>query len=154
MTEGLQEAQGEKYDAMYTEAIRFQSFKNWPFDENAICSASKMAEAGFFHCPTESEPDLVQCYVCFKELDGWESTDEPWAEHFSHSKDCLFAQLKKPQKDLTIEEIFNIECARKYNKIKRVITQHLQEGRRMKEDVLEYIENLEESLEKTSKQKK
>jgi Inhibitor of Apoptosis domain len=38
----------------------------------------QMAAAGFFHCPTDQEPDLVRCFVCHKELDGWEPTDDPW----------------------------------------------------------------------------
>lgn len=54
-----------------------------------------MAEAGFFHCPTEKEQDLVQCYVCYKELDGWEANDEPWYFYFyffrfSIIMKCLF----------------------------------------------------------------
>ncbi|KAL2764568.1 baculoviral IAP repeat-containing protein 5 isoform 2, partial [Daubentonia madagascariensis] len=36
-----------------------------------------MAEAGFIHCPTENEPDLAQCFFCFKELEGWEPDDDP-----------------------------------------------------------------------------
>ncbi|KFM56542.1 Baculoviral IAP repeat-containing protein 5.2-B, partial [Stegodyphus mimosarum] len=101
----------QQCDEMYTEANRLKSFQNWPFGEDAKCSAVKMAEAGFFHCPTDIEPDLVQCYVCFKELDGWQLDDEPWEEHYSHSKVCLFAQLRKPQKDLNFEEIHKIEAA-------------------------------------------
>ena len=36
-----------------------------------------MAAAGFYHCPTDTEPDLVKCFVCQKELDGWEPDDDP-----------------------------------------------------------------------------
>ncbi|GIX85497.1 baculoviral IAP repeat-containing protein 5 [Caerostris darwini] len=143
----------EKFDAMYTEAIRLQSFKNWPFDCNSLCSAAKMAEAGFFHCPTEHEPDLVQCYVCFKELDGWEATDEPWAEHYSHSKICAFAQMRKPQKDLTIGEIFKIESERKKNKAKRVIAQQLKKFRKVCGDFDDYVEDLIKSVEVCKKKK-
>lgn len=38
----------------------------------------QMAEAGFFHCPNDDEPDLVQCFVCHKKLHGWEPDEEPW----------------------------------------------------------------------------
>ena len=38
----------------------------------------QMAEAGFYSCATEACPDLVRCYVCFKELEGWEANDDPW----------------------------------------------------------------------------
>ncbi len=37
----------------------------------------QMAEAGFYHCPTDQEPDLVKCFFCLKELDGWEPEDDP-----------------------------------------------------------------------------
>jgi hypothetical protein len=37
-----------------------------------------MAEAGFVFCGSKSEPDLVQCQVCLKKLDGWEQDDDPW----------------------------------------------------------------------------
>jgi len=37
----------------------------------------QLAAAGFFHCPTDQEPDAVRCFVCHKELDGWEPTDIP-----------------------------------------------------------------------------
>ena len=59
---------------------RIDSFKDWPFDalEDCNCTSSKMAEAGFFHILHDNEPDLVCCYVCLKELDGWEPDDSPW----------------------------------------------------------------------------
>ncbi|EPY86773.1 hypothetical protein CB1_000299010 [Camelus ferus] len=38
---------------------------------------TQMAAAGFIHCPTENEPDLAQCFFCFKELEGWEPDDDP-----------------------------------------------------------------------------
>ncbi|PNJ88241.1 BIRC5 isoform 9, partial [Pongo abelii] len=50
---------------------------NWPFLEGCACTPERMAEAGFIHCPTENEPDLAQCFFCFKELEGWEPDDDP-----------------------------------------------------------------------------
>ena len=38
----------------------------------------QMAQAGFYHCPTDNEPDVAICFVCQKELDGWEPEDDPW----------------------------------------------------------------------------
>lgn len=43
----------------------------------SLSSPLQMAEAGFIHCPTENEPDLAQCFFCFKELEGWEPDDDP-----------------------------------------------------------------------------
>ena len=42
-----------------------------------LSSPLQMAAAGFIHCPTENEPDLAQCFFCFKELEGWEPDDDP-----------------------------------------------------------------------------
>ena len=66
---------------------RLQTFKNWPFtDGDSTCTPNKMAEAGFYCCGGENEPDLVRCYFCRKELDGWEPEDDPWTEHASHTR--------------------------------------------------------------------
>ncbi len=36
-----------------------------------------MAEAGFYFCGTESNPDWARCVVCHKNMEGWEEEDEP-----------------------------------------------------------------------------
>jgi hypothetical protein len=41
-----------------------------------------MAEAGFVFCGLKKEPDLTQCQVCLKKLDGWEQDDDPWYVEF------------------------------------------------------------------------
>ncbi|XP_059235003.1 baculoviral IAP repeat-containing protein 5 isoform X1 [Mustela nigripes] len=62
---------------LYLKDHRVSTFKNWPFLEGCACTPERMAEAGFIHCPTENEPDLAQCFFCFKELEGWEPDDDP-----------------------------------------------------------------------------
>ncbi|XP_037056991.1 baculoviral IAP repeat-containing protein 5 isoform X2 [Peromyscus leucopus] len=62
---------------LYLMDHRISTFKNWPFLEGCSCTPERMAEAGFIHCPTENEPDLAQCFFCFKELEGWEPDDNP-----------------------------------------------------------------------------
>ena len=47
---------------------RLKSFKNWPFDADCSCTPETMAEAGFYFCGGDNEPDLVRCYFCRKEL--------------------------------------------------------------------------------------
>ena len=47
---------------------RIKTFKNWPFDADCSCTPEKMAEAGFYCCGGNNEPDLVRCYFCRKEL--------------------------------------------------------------------------------------
>ncbi|KAH9361922.1 hypothetical protein HPB48_003669 [Haemaphysalis longicornis] len=79
---------------------RLASFSQWPLTGNCKCTPERMAEAGFYHCPTDNEPDLVRCYVCFKELDGWEPDDDPFKEH-SRATDCAFVQLGKKEHEMT-----------------------------------------------------
>ena len=38
----------------------------------------QMAAAGFYHDPSNLSPDSVRCFVCQKELEGWEPEDDPW----------------------------------------------------------------------------
>lgn len=86
---------------MFLEENRLESFKKWVFDDDQPCNAAKMAEAGFYSTATKSDPDLVQCFLCSKPLDGWDAKDNPWEEHLSHSKTCTFAKLKLPEEELT-----------------------------------------------------
>ena len=65
------------------EANRKATFTSWPFDsEDCSCTSKQLAEAGFFHVPSDKEPDLVRCYVCLKELEGWEPEDDPWYDFY------------------------------------------------------------------------
>ncbi|KAJ1527985.1 hypothetical protein ONE63_007913 [Megalurothrips usitatus] len=90
---------------------RLKSFKHWPFKQGP-CSPDKMAEAGFYAIGKKSEPDLAKCYVCFKELDGWERDDDPWLEHEKHAAQCPFVLLKKKPSELTAKEILTLEVER------------------------------------------
>uniref|UniRef100_A0A8C5YEN2 Baculoviral IAP repeat-containing protein 5 n=1 Tax=Microcebus murinus TaxID=30608 RepID=A0A8C5YEN2_MICMU len=76
-----------------------------------------MAEAGFIHCPTENEPDLAQCFFCFKELEGWEPDDDPIEEHKKHSSGCAFLSVKKQFEELTLSEFLKLDRERAKNKI-------------------------------------
>ncbi len=111
---------------------RIATFKDvWPFLEDCNCTPEKvfffrisnlffdssplhffkMAEAGFYHVGSDSEPDLVRCYYCRRELDGWEPTDVPWDEH--KRRECPFISLGKVPQNLTLEDTFDLEAARK-----------------------------------------
>lgn len=61
-----------------------------------------MAEAGFFWCGTLQENDAAACFLCGKQLDGWEQTDNPWTEHSKHSPQCAFVKLGRPENELTV----------------------------------------------------
>lgn len=71
----------------------------------------QLAEAGFFFIGNENEPDVVQCFLCGKTLDGWEPTDDPWGEHIKHSSNCQFAQLMSPEGSLTYYQFLDIKAA-------------------------------------------
>ncbi|GAB0096769.1 baculoviral IAP repeat-containing protein 5.2 [Sergentomyia squamirostris] len=80
---------------------RLKSFKDWDFSESQSCNAQKMAEAGFFCIGREA----AACFMCGKELDGWEEQDDPWMEHKKHAPQCYFVKNWKKQNDYTVHEL-------------------------------------------------
>ncbi|KAJ9580201.1 hypothetical protein L9F63_004144 [Diploptera punctata] len=119
------------------EIQRLKSFNDWPYDvEDCICTSKKMAEAGFFFCGSNKEPDLVQCFVCLKKLDGWEPEDDPWDEHRKHASKCPFVEIGKKQSKLTYPQQYKIlkEAAvnmlkYKHNTLKTEADQNLKKSR-------------------------
>ncbi|CAN7996356.1 unnamed protein product [Ixodes hexagonus] len=106
---------------MNREANRLASFVGWPFQEDCACTPLRMAQAGFYYCPADNEPDLARCYVCFKELTGWEPNDDPAEEH-ARSLDCAFVQLRKTEAHLTVGEFLRLEKARFRNRFAKLVT--------------------------------
>lgn len=51
-----------------------------------------MAQAGYYHQPSESSPDRAMCFTCNVCLVCWDKTDEPWGEHERHSPNCPFVK--------------------------------------------------------------
>ncbi|XP_022080426.1 baculoviral IAP repeat-containing protein 5-like [Acanthaster planci] len=137
-----EEAKERQSFVMNTEANRLASFKDWPFDENCNCMPSKMAAAGFYHCPTAQEPDLVRCFMCFKELDGWEPTDDPMLEHKSHAPKCAFVNKKKDEKDMTVAEFFKLEAIRQQNRLMNHVENRIKEFTYEAEKTRKQIEEL------------
>ncbi|RPA92442.1 hypothetical protein L873DRAFT_1709954 [Choiromyces venosus 120613-1] len=62
----------------------------WPHEQP---SPQELADAGFYFNPSDAHLDNVTCYLCDKDLDGWEQDDDPIAEHFKHCPDCGWAQV-------------------------------------------------------------
>ncbi|XP_046394270.1 baculoviral IAP repeat-containing protein 5.1 [Ischnura elegans] len=102
---------------------RLETFKNWPFTENCACTPKKLAEAGFVYSGSDQEPDLVICFVCRKELDGWTPDDDPWQEHVSHSGKCPFIKDKNPE-SLTCAGFLLLEKTR----VSNIVTRYTQES--------------------------
>lgn len=103
---------------MHFEENRLATFLDWPFEKDCSCTPAKMAEAGFYHIGSDQEPDLVRCFVCLKELDGWEPNDLPWKEHRAHSSNCPLLKLKCPE-EMTIAELLKLEAAAQANIVKK-----------------------------------
>ncbi|XP_030051327.1 baculoviral IAP repeat-containing protein 5.1 [Microcaecilia unicolor] len=101
-----------EFERMYDYENRLKTFTDWPFTEGCQCTPENMSRAGFIHCPSENEPDVVQCFFCLKELEGWEPDDDPWMEHCTRSADCAFITLHKNFDDLTMEEFIRLELER------------------------------------------
>ncbi|XP_055709463.1 baculoviral IAP repeat-containing protein 5.2-B-like [Phlebotomus papatasi] len=84
------------------EKERLESFKNWDFSRSKTCNEKKMAEAGFFCIGCDS----AACFMCGKELDGWEEQDDPWVEHKRHAPQCQFVKNWKKEDDYTVKEFY------------------------------------------------
>ncbi|XP_063300865.1 baculoviral IAP repeat-containing protein 5.1-like [Pelobates fuscus] len=102
----------QDYRHMYDYEKRLSTFSDWPFTENCNCTPENMAKAGFIHRPSENEPDVVCCFFCLTELEGWEPDDNPWTEHIKRSSTCGFLNLSGSVNDLTVEAFLRLEADR------------------------------------------
>ncbi|XP_072931619.1 baculoviral IAP repeat-containing protein 5 [Epargyreus clarus] len=94
---------------LYLVEERVKTFKKWPFSDKDKCNVRNMAEAGFYSVATGADDaDAAKCFLCGKELDGWEASDDPWAEHKSHAAKCAFVQLGKNENDLLLSEMLSV----------------------------------------------
>nr|QMS47767.1 baculoviral IAP repeat-containing protein-like protein [Fimbriaphyllia ancora] len=123
---------------------RLKTFKDWPFTEEtgSSCTARKMAEAGFFRSSTDRDADITRCFVCFKELEGWEPEDSPMEEHKSHSPKCEFLLLNKKEEDWTVEDFLELETKRQINRMQKIIELKVKEYRELAQHVQSEMEKL------------
>eukprot|EP00729_Bicosta_minor_P008297 gene8297-15176_t len=80
---------------MWRQDGREESFDlgRWPFPgKKSKAGPSKMAAAGFYYTGGE-DGDAVTCFMCAKDLDGWEEGDDPMAEHEKHCPACPWMNL-------------------------------------------------------------
>ena len=95
---------------------RLKTFDHWPFQspEDNTCNPERMAAAGFLAVGGKEEPDLVECFICSKQLDGWDPDDDPWKEHKNHQPQCPFVRLNKlDETSWTVHDLFDL--FKKYN---------------------------------------
>eukprot|EP01134_Creolimax_fragrantissima_P000593 CFRG0593T1 len=71
---------------------RINTFKQWPFPAKSSANKVAMAEAGFYH-PPRTTKDNATCFRCDKNLDGWETTDDPVYEHRRGGRECFFLSM-------------------------------------------------------------
>ncbi|KAG9247032.1 hypothetical protein BJ878DRAFT_415767 [Calycina marina] len=75
----------------------------WP---HKFLEPERLAQAGFFYYPTQTNPDNVACFLCHKSFDGWEKGDDPLGEHLTLSPDCgwaIVATIETQDGDLSVE---------------------------------------------------
>ena len=102
--------------ALFMLKKRLETFQDWPFTANsgAVCTAEKLAETGFYRPNPDHEPDLTRCFVCHKELEGWEDNDDPESEHASHSSSCPFLSFKERDAlNMKIKDFIKLLCLEK-----------------------------------------
>ena len=64
----MKKGKQENDSQMINVEARKKTFQSWPFMSDCSCTPDKMAEAGFYSCGGNNEPDLARCYFCRKEL--------------------------------------------------------------------------------------
>ncbi|CAG2117642.1 unnamed protein product [Medioppia subpectinata] len=101
-------------DTMVWEKNRLKTFKSWSITDGK-CTKEQMSSCGFYRY---NGGDSVRCFCCFKELDGWQPSDDPWAEH-QRNNDCYFANLAKPEGKLTVGELLSVIQNRQIKIIER-----------------------------------
>merc|ERR1712109_7767 len=132
---------------------RIATFKDvWPFLEDCNCTPEKMAEAGFYHVGSDSEPDLVRCYYCRRELDGWEPTDIPWDEH--KRRECPYISLGKIPQNLTVEDAFQLEAERKCIILSKAANSVIEKFQDYAQEQKTKIEDLSATQQKRGKRKR
>lgn len=72
-----------EYNSTFWKIGRLKTFENWPFQSSDnSCNPERMAAAGFYVVDSKKESDLVECFICSKQLDSWDPDDDPWYIYF------------------------------------------------------------------------
>ncbi len=72
----------------------------WP---HKTPSPEDVARAGFYYKPSKASNDNTICYLCERQLGGWEADDDPVEEHLKHSPQCGWAVLMNVAQDANQE---------------------------------------------------
>ncbi|KAF8202433.1 hypothetical protein BJ912DRAFT_442968 [Pholiota molesta] len=67
----------------------------WPHPSDFKANPDTLAEAGFYYDPAYGDADNVTCYVCEKQLGGWEVDDDPFLLHWKKcGHNCCWASVR------------------------------------------------------------
>lgn len=66
----------------------------WPHPSTFIANPRTLAEAGFHFKPSKEDPDNVACFICKKELGGWDEDDNPFEVHMAKCPKCPWAAAR------------------------------------------------------------
>lgn len=79
-------------DILENRAISFKA--GWPLSLTEYkVTPDTLTAAGWFFNADKKHLDACQCYLCEKQLDGWEPNDQAFPEHVSHSGKCPLTRL-------------------------------------------------------------
>ncbi|XP_078035630.1 baculoviral IAP repeat containing deterin [Augochlora pura] len=139
------------HHSTFWKACRLRTFEHWPFQSSDnLCNPERMASAGFVAIGGKQEPDLVECFICSKQLDGWEPEDDPWTEHAKHQSECAYIELGKPDEaSWTIQEFYDL--FRKYTvkectyESKKAIAKVKEESAKMANEIPQIYKGLRKS---------
>lgn len=67
---------------------RLESFTLWP--PQLSQKKTDLAHAGLFY---SNVSDRVTCFACGVMLYGWKPQDDPWIEHYHHTKRCVYLNM-------------------------------------------------------------
>lgn len=67
----------------------------WPHPSSFVATPHALAEAGFYYNPSPDDIDSVECFLCGKQLGGWEEEDDPYRLHWEKCKtSCAWATVR------------------------------------------------------------
>lgn len=72
----------DNYKARLASFSKTKRTLGWPHPAAFVARPATLAAAGFFFVPSADDPDNVQCFMCSKELGGWEEEDDPYRIHW------------------------------------------------------------------------
>ncbi|KAL5514491.1 hypothetical protein ACEPAG_2580 [Sanghuangporus baumii] len=79
------------FDKPKTKASSKSSRGTWLHPGSFVATPTTLAEAGFFFKQSKDDPDNVQCFICKKELAGWDEDDNPFEIHYKKCPKCPWA---------------------------------------------------------------